>query len=247
MFRRVHEKLGTAGLVIAVVALVAAFTSSAFAGATEWKLTKSEVKEVKKIAKKYAGEDGAPGAQGPPGPAGAKGDAGAPGPKGDKGATGATGPTGAEGPAGPTETKLPFEQTLTGVWAFTGEGEGRSEYVPISFPLRVEPEPALYEQSTNLIPPGGGPTAQCPGSVSNPEAAPGEFCLYEQFIKNATGPHININGLSRDRTSGIIAEFLIGSEPGEGWGHGTWAVTACPPPPTEEEEEEGVEVDCPAI
>jgi hypothetical protein len=242
MFKRVHEKLGSAGFLLALVALTAAFTSSAFAGATEWKLTKSEQKEVKKIAKKYAGEDGAPGPagpQGPPGPAGVKGDAGAPG---AKGATGATGPEGPPGPPGPTETQLPFEETLTGVWAFSGKGIGRAEYVPISFPLRVSPAPAEFEAPTNLVE-GSKSTTECPGTVNDPEAAPGEFCLYAKELKNAT---LFGSQVSADRSSGTILEFIIQTDTGEGWGHGTWAVTACPEPPTEEEEEEeGVEFDCP--
>ena len=244
MFRRVHEKLGSAGLVIAVVALVVGFTSSAFAGATEWKLTKPEQKEVIRIAKKFAGKPGATGPQGPVGPAGAKGDAGAPGAPGAKGPTGPQGATGPEGPPGPTETTLPFEKTSTGVWAFSGKGNGTGEYVPISYPLRVIPAPAEFEPSTNLIGPEDAPTAQCPGAASDPEAAPGEFCLYVKELKNASGPLLNINNIVADRSSGIIAEFVIETE-GEGWGSGTWAVTACPPPPSEEEEEEGVEADCP--
>lgn len=233
MFKQIHEKLGSAGLLIAVVALVAAFTSSAFAGATGWKLTKSEVKEVKRIAKKYAGEDGAPGAQGPPGPAGSKGDAGAAGPTGAKGATGATGPTGAEGPAGPTETTLPFEKTSTGVWAFSGKGIGTVEYAAISYPLRVIPAPAEFEAPTNLVVENKS-TTQCPGTLADPEAAPGEFCLYVKEIKNATGPSPTINDISGDRSSGIVVPFVIQSDV-FAWGNGTWAVTACPPPPEEEE------------
>lgn len=241
MFRRLHERLGAAGLIIAVAALIAALAGSAVA-ATAFKLTKSEQKEVIKIVKKYA-KPGPTGPQGPPGAPGAKGDTGPAGPKGDKGVTGPQGATGPEGPPGPTETKLPYEKTLTGVWAFTGEGNGRAEYVPVSFPLRVEPRP--NSPASNFIEPGGEPTAECPGSVSEPEAAPGQFCMYAQFLNNVKGPQLNMSNLSQDFTSGVIAEFLIGAEPEEGWGHGTWAVTACPPPPTEEEEEEGVEADCP--
>jgi hypothetical protein len=232
MFKRIHEKLGSAGLIIAVVALVAAFTSSAFAGATEWKLTKSEQKEVKKIAKKYAGEDGAPGAQGPPGPAGAKGDAGSPGAKGATGPEGPPGEDGATGPAGPTETKLPFEETLTGVWAFTGKGAGRGEYVPIGYPLRIVPAPAELETSKNVIGPEDSPTSECPGSTGNPEAAPGQFCLYVQELKNANLQE-NYNNIVKDRSSGIIFEFITQSNEQEGWGNGSWAVTAKEPPEEE--------------
>ena len=239
MFKKIHEKLGTAGLIVAVVALIAALTGTALAAAG---LNSKQKKEVTKIAKKYAGKPGATGPtgpQGPAGPAGAKGDAGAAGAPGAKGEKGATGP---EGPAGPTETVLPPEKTLTGVWAFTGEGNGRAEYVPISFPLRVEPQPDAPD--TNFIKPGGEPTAECPGSVKEPEAAVGQFCMYAQFMNNVNGPQANMSAISQDFTSGVIAEFLIGAEPGEGWAHGTWAVTACPAPPTEEEEEEGVEFEC---
>ena len=235
MFRRVHEKLGSAGLIIAVVALVAAFTGSAFAGATAFKLTKSEQKEVIKIVKKYA----KPGPTGSAGPQGSPGPAGAPGPKGDtgaKGTTGPEGPAGETGPAGPTETRLPFERTLTGVWGFSGlgiESGNHGELMPISFPLRVIPAPG-FNETDNLIEPEGEPTEACPGSASDPQAAPGEFCLYEKQLKNASlsGNYGNLTG---DLSSGIIFEFLIPAGTIEGRGNGTWAVTACPPPPEEEE------------
>ena len=252
MFKRIHEKLGTAGLIIAVVALVAAFTGSAFAGATEWKLTKPEVKEVKRIAKSVAkkGPTGPAGQQGPAGPAGAKGDAGAPGAPGAKGATGATGPTGAEGPAGPTETVLPFEKTSTGVWGFAVNGaEGTTYPVPINFPLRVIPAPGEFENSTNFIPAEGSPTTECPGTVADPEAAPGEFCLYGGEGPAAlTGASVNAALMisefwTPDRTSGAVVPMNI--EAAVARGRGTWAVTACPPPPTEEEEENEEGEKCP--
>jgi hypothetical protein len=79
--RSIHQKLGTAGFVISIIALVAALGGSAFAA--KGALTHKQKKEVKKIAqteaKKFAGK---------PGPAGAKGDTG---PKGDRGAKGAVG------------------------------------------------------------------------------------------------------------------------------------------------------------
>ena len=238
MFRKVHERLGTAGLIVAVVALIAALTGTALAAAG---LNPKQKKEVTKIAKKYAGKKGATGTAGPAGPAGApgaKGDAGAPG---KTGATGPEGPPGATGPAGPTETVLPFEETSTGVWAFSGKGIGRGEYVAISFPLRIIPAPGEFLPTTNLIGPEDDPTTQCPGSVSDPQAAQGELCLYAKELKNAN----LFSQVSVDRSSGTIFEFIMQSDEQEGWGNGTWAVTACPPPPTEEEEEEGVEADCP--
>src|SRR3954451_2688484 len=90
--RALHDQLGTAGLILAIIALVIALAGSAFAAQSF--VTK---KQAIKIAKKYAGKRGAPGApgaagpggpQGPPGPAGATGTQGGPGAPGSPGAPG---------------------------------------------------------------------------------------------------------------------------------------------------------------
>src|SRR5690349_24138099 len=65
--RAIREPFGTAGLIVACVALIAALGGTALAAA---KLNSTQKKEVEKIAKKYAGKPGAPGAQGSAGPAG---------------------------------------------------------------------------------------------------------------------------------------------------------------------------------
>jgi hypothetical protein len=95
---RIHSKLGTAGFIISIVALVAALGGGAYAASA--KLNSTQKKEVTKIAqseaKKFAGKQGPAGATGPAGPAGPAGAAGA---KGDAGAAGATG-TGTEGKQG---------------------------------------------------------------------------------------------------------------------------------------------------
>jgi hypothetical protein len=91
MFNRIHQKLGTAGFIISIVALVAALGGGAYAASGG--LNGKQKKEVEKIAKKFSGKPGAAGATGPGGPAGAgggKGDAGAPGANG-------TGTAGANG------------------------------------------------------------------------------------------------------------------------------------------------------
>ena len=72
MFSRMHNKLGTAGLLVAIVALVFAMVGGAYAA--KGALTGKQKKEVEKIAKKYAGK---PGAQGPQGAAGLVGPKGA--------------------------------------------------------------------------------------------------------------------------------------------------------------------------
>jgi len=147
MLSRMHQKLGTAGFVVAIVALVAALTGAAFAAGG---LTKQQEKQVKKIAKKYAGK---PGKQGPAGP---QGSAGPQGPKGDKGDAGAPGKDGTNGTngtdgedgmctAGNPACELPSGSELVGAWSTSG-GMGREEHpdislTPISFNVRVSPAP----------------------------------------------------------------------------------------------------------
>jgi hypothetical protein len=103
MFNRIHQKLGTAGFIISIVALVAALGGGAYAASGG--LNGKQKKEVEKIAKKYAGK---PGAAGATGPAGAKGDAGAAGAKGDAGAAGAAGTAGTAGSPGASVTGTPI-------------------------------------------------------------------------------------------------------------------------------------------
>lgn len=92
MFSQLRARVGTAGLFVAVVALVAALAGGAYAASGV--LTGKEKKEVKAIAKKYAGK---PGATGAPGAAGAQGQ---PGAKGDAGANGTNGTDGTNGTNG---------------------------------------------------------------------------------------------------------------------------------------------------
>lgn len=156
MLSRLHNKLGTAGLVVAVVALVAALAGTAIAAAG---LNSKQKKEVTKIAKKFAGKRGPTGpagpagaagaagkdgAVGPVGPAGATGPAGSAGPTGPTGKTGAngtpgpTGPTGATGVTGapwPAGGTLPSGATETGAWSVknaTGEQLVTKEGSPTS-------------------------------------------------------------------------------------------------------------------
>ena len=77
--RAIREPFGTAGLIIACIALVLALTGAAFAAAG---LSGKQKKEVEKIAKKFSGKPGAAGAQGPAGAAGKDGSNGAPGANG---------------------------------------------------------------------------------------------------------------------------------------------------------------------
>ncbi|HET9154320.1 MAG TPA: hypothetical protein VFN85_09425 [Solirubrobacterales bacterium] len=179
MFSRIHQKLGTAGFVIAIVALIVALGGAAYAALPG--LNSKEKKEVKKIAKKFAkqGATGAPGAPGVMGPAGARGDSGA---KGDTGAPGAPGETGPEGPSGPTTTKLAPGQTVKGLWQFQFDRRiGPLGPLTISYPLLVEPAPIEV-----YVPPHGS-DPNCPGTVDDPQANRNYLCIYAK-LANGTEP-----------------------------------------------------------
>ena len=116
MFQRIHEKLGTAGFVIAIVALIAALSGGAYAASGG--LTGKQKKEVEKFAKNLAGKPGANGTNGTNGTSGGKGDTGANGPQGAQGAQGPQGAQGKQGIQG-----LPGEDGKTGFTEFLPKGE----------------------------------------------------------------------------------------------------------------------------
>lgn len=86
MLTKLREPFGKAGLIVAIVALIAALGGGAYAASGA--LTGKQKKEVEKIAKKYAGKPGANGANGAPG---------APGANGTNGTNGAPGGAGEPG------------------------------------------------------------------------------------------------------------------------------------------------------
>jgi Collagen triple helix repeat (20 copies) len=256
MFSRIHNKLGTAGLVVAIVALIAALAGTAFAALPG--LNSKQKKEVKKIAKKLV-QAGPQGPQGAPGPAGAQGAAGAAGSNGTNGAPGQQGDPGEAGACSDTnpECVLPPGALSTGTWSFRERGAQAIEtevegvknsyltgsflaWVSISFPLRVLPAPEAGA-GENWIGPGEPPSPKCPGSYEDPDAAPGQVCIYAAEVANA-GALANhepeeFATLRTDPSSGVTFAFAV-EEGLQGRGFGTWAVRAsCPENELEEEEE----------
>jgi hypothetical protein len=245
MFSRIHEKLGTAGLIVAVVALVAALTGTALAAAG---LNGKQKKEVKKIAKKFAGQPGPQGPAGPIGPKGDKGDAGSPGAAGSNGESVKLGTAANCGSAGGvklttgTESKevcngeaggggggggsavLAPGETATGNWSFY-EKNMPGAFVTISFP-RVEETDTLLYPTFHWMGPGAATTSDCPGTPRHPDAAPGQLCFYAENMTSAgTGTDSAPAGnYTVDPNSGTTLEFAITAE--EGYGFGSWAVTA---------------------
>jgi hypothetical protein len=224
MFSRIHERLGTAGLIIAVVALVAALGGTAFAAVD--KLSSVEKKEVKKIAKKFAGKNGLAGPQGPAGPQGAKGDAGA---KGDSGAPGAPGAPGEAGEAGEDgacsvsepSCELPSGSTVTGVWGFSSVGDPEP-LVQISFPLRLPSAPVIQIIFADEL-----STTECPGSASEPKAEPGYVCIYGHTFGVENVQHnAEPLGVGEQFRSGLILHFNVENVAERAQARGSWAATA---------------------
>jgi hypothetical protein len=205
MLARIHEKLGTAGFIIAIVALVAATSGGAYAASK--RLSGKEKKEVSKIARKEAkkfakagpagpkGDTGAAGAAGAQGGPGAPGAQGVVGPAGPVGPVGPRGPEGLEGPQGepgvihPGET-LPSEASETGTWAFGPTTAAGESTIPISFPLALgAPLDAgdvhyLNEAGKEVILNAAQngleevTSTECLGNVADPTAKPGNLCVY---------------------------------------------------------------------
>jgi Collagen triple helix repeat (20 copies) len=204
MFSRLREPFGKAGLIVAIVALAMALVGGAYAanhnGGRHHKKGRHGKKRGPKfvtkpqaiaIAKKFA-TAGPAGPQGPAGSNGAKGDNGANGATGPQGPAGPQGAPGAEGPEGSPWTDggtLPSGAMETGTWGVHAEYEGGAEVAaPISFsiPLSAESVEWINQDSEffelgphqHVLGEGEGETEECPGTVEEPLAEPGELCVY---------------------------------------------------------------------
>jgi hypothetical protein len=233
MISRMHERLGTAGFIVAIVALVAALGGSAYAANAG--LSAKQKKQVTAIAKQYAGKPGAQGAKGDNGSNGAqgakgdKGDAGAAGAAGGPGAPGAPGKEGKEGPEGspwPAGGTLPSGETETGAIAALVAGE---VLTPISFPIPLEqgiPAAKIIYNEEGYA----GEDAECPGTAADPQAEAGYLCVYlgklEFGTLNAGSPEFKnpVTGSSSDGTgTSGVGMFMTSAG---AYFNGTYAVTA---------------------
>ncbi len=254
MLNRIHRRLGTAGFVISIVALIAALGGGAYAASGG--LSGKQKKEVEKIAKKYAGKPGATGATGPAGAPGAPGAKGDKGDKGDPGVNGANGTNGANGLTGFTKT-LPSGDTETGAWnitQFVGTASTPPSLTAISFPIPLEAPAETWvftegqtenekfgkDETTRAACVLGTPECEptgCEGTLAQPKAAPGVLCIYTtaerlEHITNETLLAKNFVG-GPARESSVSGANLAGytfagtaAEPAEAIVYGTWAVTA---------------------
>src|SRR4051812_3746692 len=151
------------------------------------------------------------------------GSAGAKGPKGEKGETGAKGAKGAQGipgqqgPAGPFSDTPPSGKTLRGTYAMYGVAPGgvTPDRTSISFAFQLASAPTPH-----VIKQGSPTTLACPGSYADPQALPGQLCIYEDVVVNADPVVVNFS-----RRFGAL---LTTDSKGTGLfgNNGAWAVTA---------------------
>jgi hypothetical protein len=235
MLQRFQDRVGTAGLIVAIAALVLALGGGAYAASGA--LTSKQKKEVTKIAqteaKKFAGKTGPAGSNGSNG---SKGDTGATGPEGKQGPQGKQGPEGKQGEEGePGEPgspwtvggTLPKGATETGTWSFSaskadGENAEGGLFVPISFPVPLAS--GLSETQVVFVhaPMEGG----CLGSASNPTAPEGKLCVYKNELVNATADGVFNLSATNEGANAPGALLFLGSVTDGAYGFGSFAVTA---------------------
>jgi hypothetical protein len=162
------------------------------------------------------GPQGPPGPAGPPGPQGPAGPQGVPGPQGPAGPQGAIGP---QGPPGPLVNTLPAGATLRGMYGWADRiSPGYKPVVPLSYAFPLPASPTI-----NVIGIGGGPTVACPGTAANPQAAPGNLCVY-QTRNDGNQAFLVLNEVQGGRFGAVL---YFPAAPGADYEYeGTWAVTA---------------------
>jgi hypothetical protein len=145
--------------------------------------------------------------------------AGAPGPAGSQGAQGPKGDKGATGDPGPLLATLPSGKTLRGIYSYAGhQTTGYSPTYAISYQFQL-----ASAANENVIAVNGASTANCPGTVSDPQAASGHVCVYE--ARNDSNSDLSATNQSGYGGFGTVLFAAIPDDTDYEL-DGTWAVTA---------------------
>jgi hypothetical protein len=235
----IREPFGTAGLTVAILALVLAMVGGAYAAGG---LTKAQEKQVTKIAKKFAGKPGKAGVAGATGPVGPAGPAGAAGKSGKEGSEGPQGKEGSPWTAGGT---LPAGETETGTWGASPTAAATPTFhltLPISIPIPLaapledteecgeagHPACATHVFEGETIPPQCTGTVVS-GTVTDLGAKPGNLCVYVRESSNITAAEFLVLDAEGPTSLGVGrdgARLTSAGSPAEAFAVGTWAVTA---------------------
>jgi len=199
--RAIREPFGTAGLIVAMIALVAALGGTALAAA---KLNSTQKKEVEKIAKKFAGKPGSAGSTGPAGGAGPAGLAGGTGKAGNNGKEGKEGKEGSPWTAGGT---LPSGRTLKGEWNADAVTVApfTALHTAVSYALPLSAAPNLIYAGEASVATGTGNLEEGSSVVKTPVAVSGEF---------TSGSTISGAGVPAGTRINAVEEITAGPEAG---------------------------------
>ena len=145
---------------------------------------------------------------------------------GKQGQIGPQGPPGSPGPIGPQgqfAEVVPSGKTLVGAYAerYQATGSGQAHLTAISFGFKFSSAP-----SAHFIALGTTPPAECPGNGLNPQAAPGNLCVYETSMTNRSAPFItDVNfGAGASPFGADVGMESVAA--GQGGSSGSWAATA---------------------
>jgi hypothetical protein len=144
--------------------------------------------------------------------------------QGLRGPAGPRGLQGVQGVPGPVTGDLPSGATLRGVYNLDAVVPAASGIAggSISFGLRLPSKPAI-----EIVGIGGPPTANCPGSLENPEAARGFLCVYKSSETNTSGIFPCDQDCDPNIAERYGAELFASSTAGGRiFADGSWAVTA---------------------
>ena len=154
------------------------------------------------------------------GPRGAQGTPGVEGQAGLQGQAGQQGVSGVQGPPGPFPAALPSGKTLTGVYrAIQTSTVSVQPTETFAFPLASKP-------TVHFVGIGATHPAQCPGTVTNPQADPGNLCVYAGA---GDGSATAVNIFNPESNSGPDASprgFGLVENNNPSFSTGSWAVTA---------------------
>jgi hypothetical protein len=199
-----------APLVISAIALFAALGGVGWAaGLVSGKTIKPNSIPLNRLTKSarssLAGRQGPVGLTGPQGPRGDRGE------KGDV------------GPEGPFAEVVPNGKTLVGTYAARIHATAANQELiaPISFGFRFSSAPTPHFVALGTTPP-----AQCPGNGLNPQATPGNLCIYETSETNRISPlvvDVNFNIGSSPFGASVLTESVAA---GVSATSGSWAATA---------------------
>jgi hypothetical protein len=148
-------------------------------------------------------------------------------PAGPQGPAGAPGAQGIQGPAGSFPDLLSPGKTVRGNWSVWAHGVPVGLYTVsgVDFGFRLPSAPTPHYLNA-----GAPATAECPGSVANPQAASGHLCVYESSSSNATlrrtcDPETGGCLFASSNREGI-GVAISATSTGTVWAIGSWAVTA---------------------